>query len=85
MSGRGQEAHPEVQEGLGDPSEGLRRDGRDNRRAGRLQESVPEILDGSRGPSGGPREVGSPPVGQGGVGRTTQMSGKPAQRSGRGR
>ena len=75
MSGRGQEAHPEVREGLGGPPEGLKR-------VGSLWESVPEVLDGSRGPSGGPGEVGSPPVGQGGVRRTTEMSRKPTQRSG---
>ena len=80
----GWEALPEVQEGLGSPAGGLGGVGRGNRWAGRLRESVPEVLEGPRGPSGEPGEVGRPPICLGGVGRTTQISGKPTRRSGRG-
>ena len=69
--------------GLGGPPEGLGGVEMVNRQAGSLRESVPKILDGLRGPSGGPGEVGSPPVGLLGVGRTTHMSRKLVQRSGR--
>ena len=89
------DAHTEVWEGLGGPPRGPKGVGRPTRRfgrgwegqlgGGRLLESVPEVLDGLRVPSGGPGEVGSPPVGLGGVRRTTQMFGKPTQRYGRGR
>ena len=41
------------------------------RRSRRGWEAHPKVLDGSRGPSGRPGEVGSPPVGLGGVGRPT--------------
>ena len=66
-SGRGQEAHLEVLEGSGGPSEGLRGPpvssvgvGRPSRRYGRGLEDLPQVWEGLVGPSAGLRGVRRP-------------------------